>query len=169
MEQLYSGIVLDEKKIELPKVMERLARIAKINLEDFLDVSGGKFENSLQDMFSLIASLEAHLKHFIALNESLKKESTEINRQNKALTDENKRLTAELDEMRDTVPTVEDLEKKIEIAVGETNKYRAMYEGEIEALRTMRASFEKVSASLRTTREELTDASKTIAILERRK
>ncbi len=161
-----NDLTIETKGVDMSRVIERLNRIAKLKLDDFVGLSEGKFEHTIGEMFSLIKNLEGHLRHFIELSESLKGESVEVNLEKNKLAQDNDELNKKLHAIENSTPLVKDLEKKLDLAVEEVGKFRSLYKAEADKAGTMRADLDTLNSLLAKTKVERDDAYKQIVLLE---
>ena len=167
-EMKLGDLTIETRNVDIGRVIERLNRISRLKLDDFVGLSEGKFERTIGEMFSLIKNMETHLRHFIEFSESLKTESVDLKLAKENLAKENKELGKKLQQLENSVPLVKDLEKRLDLTVEEVEKFKTLYNTEQERAEKLRSDFDALTEMQKRIKGERDDAYKQIVVLENR-
>ena len=159
-------VVESTSRTEVPRIMEQLKKISELNLESFIQLSGAKFENTVKEMFSIIKSLETHLRGVLELNATLRREAQDSAREKEKLRSEKEGLEQKVAGLLRDTPLVEDLEKRLALTVEEIEKFKRIYRIEKDRLDQREEDSRMLSRQMDKIREERDDAYKEIVILE---
>ncbi len=151
---------------EVPRILEQLKKISELKIDQFTQVSGVKFENAMQEMFSIIKELEGQLRDVLALNASLREDVQDKRKGKEKLTKEKEAIERKIAAIERDFPRLQDLEKKLEITLEEVNKFRALYRQEKEKREKAEAGNRTLTSQLEKVREERDDAYREIVVLE---
>jgi chromosome segregation ATPase len=146
--------------------LEQLKKISELKIDTFTHLSGSKFENTVKEMFSIIKDLEGHLRDVLKLNASLREEVQEKRNRKNELQREKEATEQRIAILEQDFPRVQDLEKRLEIAIEEVEKHRTLYRLEKEKLEKLEADKRMMVSLLDKTREERDDAYREIVVLE---
>lgn len=159
-------VVESTSRIEAPRIVEQLKRISELKLENFIKLSGTKFEKTVQEMFSIIKNLEGHLRDVIAMNATLRVESQDSARESEKLGGEKEGLEQKLAGLQRDTPLVEDLEKKLALTLEELDRLRRLNRLEKEKLDQIEKDHRLLARQKDKIKEERDDAYREIVVLE---
>lgn len=159
-------VVESRSRVEVPRILERLKKISELKMDDFAQLSGSKFENTVKEMFSIIKDLEGHLRDALALNASLRQEVRDKKKGIDNLGREKEAAEQKIATLERDFPRVQDLEKRLEITVEEVEKFRVLYRREKEKLEKIEASNRMMASLVDKAREERDDAYREIVVME---
>ena len=159
-------VVESRSGVEVPRILERLKRISELKIDDFTQLSGSKFENTVKEMFAIIKDLEGHLRDVLALNALLRQEVREKKKGIAGLQREKEAAEQKIATLERDFPRVRDLEKRLEITVEEVEKFRTLYRLEKEKLEKIEAGNRRMASLVDKTRTERDDAYREIAVME---
>jgi len=153
-------------RIEVPRILAQLKKISELKIDNFTQLSGSKFENTVKEMFSIIKDLEGHLRDVLALNALLREEVRDTRKEKDRLQREKGALEQKIATLEGDSPRVQDLEKRLEITIEEVEKLRTLHRLEKEKLEKIEAGNRMKASLLDKTREERDDAYREIVVLE---
>ena len=153
-------------RIEVPRILAQLKKISELKIDNFTQLSGSKFENTVKEMFSIIKDLEGHLRDVLALNALLREEVRDTRKEKDRLQREKGALEQKIATLEGDSPRVQDLEKRLEITIEEVEKLRTLHRLEKEKLEKIEAGNRMNASLLDKTREERDDAYREIVVLE---
>lgn len=159
-------VVESPPRIEVPRILEQLKRISKLKIDDFTQLSGSKFENTVKEMFSIIKDLEGHLRDVLKLNASLREEVRDKRKGIDTLRREKEAAEQKIAALERDSPCAQDLEKRLELTIEEVEKFRSLYKLEKEKLEKIEASNRMTASLVDKAREERDDAYREIVVLE---
>jgi len=159
-------VVESTSRIEVPRILAQLKKISELKIDDFTQLSGSKFENTVKEMFSIIKDLEGHLRDMLTLNASLRAEVRDTRKEKDRLRGEKEAAEQKITTLEGDFPRVPDLEKRLEITIEEVEKFRTLHRLEKEKLEKIEASNRMMASLLDKTREERDDAYREIVVLE---
>lgn len=153
-------------RIEVPRILEQLKKISELKIDQFTQVSGAKFENTVKEMFSIIKDLEGHLRDVLTLNASLREDVQDKKKTKEKLKREKEAVEQKIATLEQDFPRVQDLEKRLEITLEEVEKFRSLYKQERDKQEMTEANNRTMTALLKKVREERDDAYREIVALE---
>lgn len=153
-------------RVEVPRILEQLKNISALKIDQFTQVSGAKFENTIKEMFSIIKDLEGHLRDVLALNASLRVDVQDKRKAREQLKREKETIEQKIAALEQDFPRVQDLEKRLEITLEEVEKFRSLYKQEREKQERAEANNRTMTLQLKKIREERDDAYREIVALE---
>jgi transcription initiation factor IIF auxiliary subunit len=159
-------VVESTSRMEVPRILEQLKKIAELKIENFTQLPGAKFENTVKEMFSIIKDLEGHLRDVLKLNASLREEVRDKRKRKDELQAEKEAVERKIATLEQDFPRAQDLEKRLDIAIEEVEKHRALYKLEKEKLEKLEASSRVMASQHDKIREERDDAYREIVVLE---
>jgi len=159
-------VVESASRMEVPRILEQLKKISELKIETFTQLSGSKFETTVKEMFSIIKDLEGHLRDVLKLNASLREEVRDRRKRKDELQREKEAVEQKIATLEQEFPRVQDIEKRLEIAIEEVEKGRTLYKLEKEKLEKLEASNRMMASQLDKTKEERDDAYREIVVLE---
>lgn len=159
-------VVESTSRIEIPRILEQLKKISELKIDNFTQLSGSKFENTVKEMFSIIKDLEGHLRDVLTLNASLRGEVRDKRKEKDNLQREKEAVEQKIAALERDVPRVQDLERRLEITIEEVEKFRDLYRLEKEKLEKIEASNRMMASLVDKAREERDDAYREIVVIE---
>ncbi len=153
-------------RIEVPRILAQLKKISELKIDNFTQLSGSKFENTVKEMFSIIKDLEGHLRDVLRLNALLREEVRDTRKEKDRLQREKEALEQKITIIEGDSPRVQDLEKRLEITIEEVEKLRTLHRLEKEKLEKIEAGNRMNAPLLDKNREERDDAYREIVVLE---
>jgi vacuolar-type H+-ATPase subunit I/STV1 len=159
-------VVESPSRIEVPRIVELLKKISGLKIDNFTQLSGSKFENTVKEMFSMIKDLEGHLRDVLTLNASLREEVRDTRKVKDDLQREKEAAEQRIATLERDFPCVQDLEKRLELTIEEVEKFRSLYRLEKEKLEKIEASNRMMTSLVDKAREERDDAYREIVVLE---
>jgi vacuolar-type H+-ATPase subunit I/STV1 len=159
-------VVESTSRIEVPRILEQLKKISELKIDNFTQLSGAKFENTVKEMFSIIKELEGHLRDVLALNASLREEVRDRKKGKEELQREKEAVKQKIAALEQDFPRVQDLERKLELTIAEVDKFRTLYRMEREKLEKIEAGNRMMAALVDKAREERDDAYREIVVME---
>ena len=159
-------VVESPSRGEVPRILEQLKKISELKIDQFTQVSGAKFENTIREMFSIIKDLEGHLRDVLTLNASLREDVQDRRKAKEKLMREKEAVEQRIAALEHDFPRVQDLEKRLEITLEELEKFRTLYRQEREKQEKAGADNRTMTALLNKVREERDDAYREIVALE---
>lgn len=159
-------VVESTSRIEVPRILEQLKKISELKIDNFTQLSGAKFENTVKEMFSIIKELEGHLRDVLTLNASLREEVRDRRKAKEELQKEQEAVKQKIAALDQDFPRVQDLERKLELTIAEVDKFRTLYRREKEKLEKVEANYKMIAAQVDKAREERDDAYREIVVME---
>jgi chromosome segregation ATPase len=159
-------VVESPSRVGVPSILEQLKKISELKIDQFTQVSGAKFENTIKEMFSIIKDLEGHLRDVLILNASLREDVKDKGKAKEKLKREKEAVEQKIAALEHDFPRVQDLEKRLEITLEEVEKFRTLYRQEREKGEKVEANNRTMTALLEKVREERDDAYREIVVLE---
>lgn len=159
-------VVEGTSRIEVPRIIEQLKKISELKLDNITQLTGAKFESTVKEMFSIIKELEGHLRDVLALNAALRSEVQVSRREKEGLQSEKEMLERKVASLECDIPRISDLEKRMDIALEEIEKFRKLYKLAKEKAETYEANELMLAAKLDKVKEERDDAYREIVVLE---
>jgi chromosome segregation ATPase len=159
-------VVESPSRVEVPRILEQLKKISELKIDDFTQLSGSKFENTVQEMFSIIKDLEGHLRDVLKLNASLREEVRDKSKGIDTLRREKEAAERKIAALERDSPCARDLEKRLELTIEEVEKFRSLYKLEKEKLEKIEAGNRMTASLVGKTREERDDAYREIVVME---
>ena len=159
-------VVESTSRMEVPRILEQLKKISELKIENFTQLSGSKFENTVQEMFSVIKDLEGHLRDVLKLNASLREEVRDKSKGIDSLRKEKEAAEQKIAALEREAPCALDLEKRLALTIEEVEKFRSLYKLEKEKLEKIEASNRMTASLVDKAREERDDAYREIVVLE---
>jgi chromosome segregation ATPase len=164
--QVTDFVVESPSRVEAPRILDQLKKISGLKLDQFTQVSGAKFENTIKEMFSIIKDLEGHLRDVLTLNASLREDVQDKRKAKEELIREKEAVERKIAVLEHDFPRVQDLEKRLEITLEEVEKFRGLYRQEREKQEKAEAHNRTMTVLLNKVREERDDAYREIVALE---
>ena len=163
----FDNVIVESKaRVGIPKIVEQLKKISELKLEDFIELSETKFENTVRGMFSVIKNLESHLGEVIQMNSTLRAEAQVSKSEIEKLSQEKKDLRQRISSLEKDTPLVADLEKRLALTIEETEKLRGLYKLEKEKLEKQEQDLGMLNILLDKIKEERDDAYREVLVLE---
>jgi chromosome segregation ATPase len=159
-------VVESASRIEIPRILEQLKKISDLKTDNLAQISGSKLAHTAQEMFSIIGELEGQLRDVLSLNAALRAEERDQRKEKEKLQREKEALEQKIAALEHDVPRVQDLEKRLEIAVEEVEKFRGLYRREKEELEKIEANIKMMASLVDKAREERDDAYREIVVME---
>jgi len=164
--QFSDFVVESTSRIGVHRILEQLKKISELKIDQFTQVSGAKFENTIKEMFSIIKDLEGHLREVLILNASLREEVKDKRKGKEHLKREKEAVEQKIAALERDFPRVQDLEKRLEIIIEEVEKFRRLYRQEKEKLEKAEVGNKTMASLIEKIREERDDAYREIVVLE---
>lgn len=163
----FSGIMNESKNVaDAPHILDQLKKISDLKLDDFIKTSAKGFENTVKEMFSVIKRLEGHLKSVLELNSALRVESRNILKNNHEMKRQSSELEEKIMKLEKDAPLVEDLEKRLELTVGEVEKYKGLYKLETQKVENLQKDMQMLNSLIARYKVERDDTIKIAQMLE---
>jgi vacuolar-type H+-ATPase subunit I/STV1 len=159
-------VIAGASRIEFPRILEQLKRISALRVDDFILSSGTKLESTVKEMFSVIKDLEGHLRDVLTLNTTLHEEVRDARRVNVKLQKETEATGQRIAALERDAPRVQDLEKRLELAIVEVERFRALYRLEQQKLEKVESSNRAIASMAAKAKEERDDAYREIVVME---
>jgi len=163
----FSDFVVESRsRVEVPRILEQLKKISALKIDDFILSSGSKLENAVKEMFSVIKDLEGHLRDVLTLNASLQEETRDAKKTTDRLQQDRDAAVQRAAAFDRDMPRVQDLEKRLEMTIGEVERFRMLYRQEQQKAEKAEASQQAVASAAAKVKEERDDAYREIVVME---
>lgn len=110
--------------IKVDEVIARLKKISNVPMEQALQFSETKVQQTIEEMVGVIKTLEGDLATVLQVNQSLKTEALQLKIDNAQLQTENSKTQTELQQIKAITPKLNDVEKRLDMSVEELEKMR---------------------------------------------
>ena len=159
-------VVESRSRVEVARILEQLKRISTLRIDDFILSSGTKLENTVKEMFSIIKDLEGHLRDVLTLNASLQEDLRDARRANGTIQSGKDAAAERVASHERDMPRVQDLEKRLELAISEVERFRALYRLERQNVEKVEANNHAIVSMAAKVREERDDAYREVVVME---
>ena len=153
------------EQLGLPKISEGLQELSGMKMDDMEKVSAERLRSNLEDMLSVIRSMERDLRDAMEMNVALRMEAKKKDQEIVALHKQNDELLQKIANLENETPLAAEAEKRFDLSVEKLDEMKQAYEKEVAQKQGLLQQVNDLQAAMKKTQTERDDAYREIVML----